>query len=75
MKTTVTIAAILAVALLASCSLVESVSRTTKNVLGIRDPAPPRSYSAFPENEWEATWKGERDELLKELRFGRGAAE
>jgi hypothetical protein len=62
--------------LLCSCGLVDSVARTGKSVLGIRDPEPPRNFSAMPENEWEATWKGERDDLLMELRgLKRGDAE
>jgi hypothetical protein len=67
------IGVIAACMLLSACALVESVARATKSVCGIQDPPPSMSKSFAPQNEWEATWKGERDDTLKQLRFGRGA--
>lgn len=59
---------------LASCAVVDSAANTVKGILGVPDE-PQRSnmgmMSAIPQSEYEATWMGERDKLLRELRFGK----
>lgn len=60
--------------LLSGCSAVESVSRTTKNVLGIRDPEPvqPMQFGGV-RNEYHAALERRKQDAILEILGERSA--